>query len=275
MAPPADIAFDRNGALARLAGEAYQGFAPHVTRYLAVDATWLAKKDSPVTVAARLRNEAPLVVARSFGDGRVVAVLTTAGRGWSDWAGTLTFPILLQELQGYLTAGQTTELDAATGTPIDVRLSANRHLAGATVSLRTPYDATSVFAKVERRAEPDTGGNLVAHFGNRDRREVGRIGVYEATAIDKEGTPLVHRLVRSPASDESNLTALDAQSIAEELKGIDHVYHGYAELEDQTTRIAGMDASPYLFWLLVALLAGEQLLGYWSSYHPGRAEVVK
>jgi hypothetical protein len=274
-APPADIAFDRSGPLARLAGEAYQGFAPHVTRFLSVDATLLAKKDSPVTVAARLRNDAPLVVARPYGEGRVVAVLTTGGRAWSDWAGTLTFPILLQELQGYLTAGQSTESDAATGTPIDVRLNASRHLAGATISLRTPYDVTSPFAKLERRAEPDAVGMLVARFGVRDRRETGRIGIYEATSIDKDGTPSVRRDVRNAESEEGSLAALDARAIADELKGIDHVYHGYAELEDQTTRVAGMDASPYLFWLLVALLAGEQLLGYWSSYHPSRAEAAR
>jgi hypothetical protein len=273
-APPTDIAFDRSGPLARLAGEAYQGFAPHVTRYLSVDASSLAKKDSPVAVAARLRNNAPLVVVRPFGEGRVVAVLTTAGRAWSDWAGTLTFPILLQEMQGYLTAGQTTEQEAATGTPIDVQLNANRHPAGATVSLRTPYDVTSPFAKFERRAEPDAAGPLVAHFGNRDRRETGRIGIYEATCVDKDGMPSVRRDVRNTASEESNLAALDARALADELKGIDHVYHGYAEIEDQTTRVAGMDASPYLFWLLIALLAGEQLLGYWSSYHPSRAEVA-
>lgn len=269
-----DIAFDRNGPLARLAGEAYQGFVPHVSRYLAVDAAWLAKKDSPANVAARLRNGAPLVVAKPFGEGRAVAVLTTAGRAWSDWAGTLTFPILLQELQGYLTAGKTREPDAAAGTPIDVRLDANRHLAETVVSLRTPYDATSPLAKLERRAEPDDAGALVARFGARDRRETGRIGVYESRWADKDGTPSVRRDVRNAPREESDLAALDARSIAEQLKGIEHVYHGYAELEDQTARVAGIDASPYVFWLLVALLAGEQLLGYFASYHPSRAEAA-
>jgi hypothetical protein len=41
-------------------------------------------------------------------------------------------------------------------------------------------------------------------------------------------------------------------------------------LEDQTKRVAGVDMSPYLFWMLLALLAGEQVLGYLASYHPGR-----
>ncbi len=273
-ASPADVSFDRRGALARLAGEAYQGFSPHVSRYLAVDTARLAAKDSAnssaATVLARLRNDAPLVVARPFGKGRSVVVLTTAGKSWSSWAGSLTFPILLQELQGYLTAGQVAELGGATGEALEVRLDANRYLADAVVTLRTPYDATSPWSKVERPAEPADGGTIAATFAARDRRETGRVGVYEARFADKNGTPQVRREARNAAQREGDLAALDARGVAEQFKGIEFVYHGYAELEDQTKRVAGVDASPYLFWLLIALLAGEQLLGYLASYHPGQ-----
>jgi hypothetical protein len=271
----ADIAFDRRGALARLAGEAYQGFAPHVSRYLSVDAKRLGDKNSSFVVLARLRNDAPLIVAKPFGAGRSVVVLTTAGKAWSDWAGTLTFPILLQELQGYLTAGQAADNDEPTGTAIDVKLDAARFRADTPVALRTPYDATSTWAKLEHKAEAATGGALVAQFGARDRREAGMAGIYEATFADKDGGPQVRRMVRNVAASESDLAALDAREIAEQLKGIDHVYHGYAELQDQTQRVAGMDASPYLFGLLIALLAAEQALGYFASYHPSRAEASR
>lgn len=271
----ADIAFDRRGALARLAGEAYQGFAPHVSRYLTVDTKRLADKSSSSIVLARLRNDAPLIVAKPFEAGRSVVVLTTAGKAWSDWAGTLTFPILLQELQGYLTAGQAADNDEPTGTAIDVKLDAARFRPDTPVALHTPYDATSAWAKLEHKAEAATGGALVAQFAHRDRRESGMAGVYEATFADKDGGPQVRRVVRNVAASESNLAALDARSIAEQLKGIDHVYHGYAELQDQTQRVAGMDASPYLFGLLLALLAAEQALGYFASYHPSRAEAAR
>ncbi|MEX2187759.1 MAG: BatA and WFA domain-containing protein [Pirellulales bacterium] len=265
-----DIAFDRRGALARLAGEAYQGFAPHLSRYLAIDAARLAAKDSPATVLARLRNDAPLVVARPFGQGRSVVVLTTAGKLWSDWAGSLTFPILLQELQGYLTAGQAAQFGGATGELLELPLDANRYAADTLVTLRTPYDATSPWSKIERKAEPADGGALAARFAARDRRETGRIGIYEASYADKSGSSQVRREARNAAASEGDLTALDARDVAEQLGGVDFVYHGYAELENQTNRVAGVDSSPYLFWLLFALLAGEQLLAYLASYHPSR-----
>jgi hypothetical protein len=50
----------------------------------------------------------PLVVARNFGKGRVVAVMTTAGRKWNNWAAggpaSFTFPVLMVEMQKYLSS---------------------------------------------------------------------------------------------------------------------------------------------------------------------------
>jgi hypothetical protein len=50
----------------------------------------------------------PLVIARNFGKGRVVAVMTTAGRKWNNWAAggpaSFTFPVLMVEMQKYLSS---------------------------------------------------------------------------------------------------------------------------------------------------------------------------
>src|SRR5205823_118817 len=48
----------------------------------------------------------PLVVAKTFGRGRCVAFLTTAGRAWNDWAGgspaSVTYPVIMLDLQKYM-----------------------------------------------------------------------------------------------------------------------------------------------------------------------------
>lgn len=72
----------------------------------------------------------PLVVSSQFGKGRVVVFLTTAGRAWNDWAGgslaSPTYPVVLLELQKYLTASNS---DAAylVGTPVEVQLDSGRY----------------------------------------------------------------------------------------------------------------------------------------------------
>jgi hypothetical protein len=71
----------------------------------------------------------PLVVASQFGKGRVVVFLTSAGRSWNDWAGgslaSPTYPVILLELQKYLTAGNS---DSAylVGAPLELQLDSGR-----------------------------------------------------------------------------------------------------------------------------------------------------
>jgi hypothetical protein len=51
----------------------------------------------------------PLVVSGTYGKGRTVAFMTTAGTAWNDWAGgglaSSTFPAVMWELQKFLTSG--------------------------------------------------------------------------------------------------------------------------------------------------------------------------
>jgi hypothetical protein len=50
----------------------------------------------------------PLLVAKEFGKGRTVAVMTTAGLRWNDWAGggpaSFTYPMIMLEMQKYLSS---------------------------------------------------------------------------------------------------------------------------------------------------------------------------
>jgi hypothetical protein len=276
-APTSDIVFDRHAALARLAGEAYQGFAPHVARYVAVDAAPLADGKSATAVLARLRNNAPLIVARPFGEGRSVAILTTAGRAWSDWAGTLTFPILMQELHGYLSAARQTPETAAVGAAVQWPLDPGRFLYTAQATCATPYEVTSGLATITRPLASTGQGaaaRLLAAFGERDRRETGRAGIYEIRVADKDGAARTKQFVRNTSIEESNLAFLDGRAIADELKGVDYVYHDVAELHVAANRIAGAELSPYLLVALVALLAIEQALAYLAGYHARREAAI-
>jgi hypothetical protein len=50
----------------------------------------------------QVRFGSPLVVAKRFGRGRVVAVMTTAGKEWNDWLGQYSYVPMILEIQSYL-----------------------------------------------------------------------------------------------------------------------------------------------------------------------------
>lgn len=72
----------------------------------------------------------PLVVASRFGKGRVVAVLTSAGRSWNDWAAggpaSFTFPVIMLQMQKYLSS-LGAEADLTVGMTRFFELDPNRY----------------------------------------------------------------------------------------------------------------------------------------------------
>ncbi len=68
----------------------------------------------------------PLVLASRFGRGRVVTVMTTAGKEWNDWAGgaepaSFSYPPMILEMQSYLTSlGSEANLTVGTRLRLDL-----------------------------------------------------------------------------------------------------------------------------------------------------------
>ena len=72
----------------------------------------------------------PLIVVRTFGKGRVVAVMTTAGRKWNNWAAggpaSFTFPVVMLEMQKYLSSIGSGEAALTVGTERTFEVDAAR-----------------------------------------------------------------------------------------------------------------------------------------------------
>ncbi|MCC6421671.1 MAG: BatA domain-containing protein [Gemmataceae bacterium] len=77
----------------------------------------------------RLLYSHPLVITSSFGQGRVVAVLTTAGKEWNDWAGGITGSVLyapiVWEMQNWLSS-QSGDAGLTVGTPLTLAVDRKR-----------------------------------------------------------------------------------------------------------------------------------------------------
>ena len=99
-----DVEADASHFVFRVFAETRNSFLNSVTveRYFACKAGWKPPTGSTVRVLARLRNGAPLVVERSFGKGRVVAMLSTAAPQWNNWARNPSFVVAMLDLQAHL-----------------------------------------------------------------------------------------------------------------------------------------------------------------------------
>jgi hypothetical protein len=275
IASRSDVQFEKGGLLDRLAAATYQNIPVRIARYIALDRKWQTDAKSPTRIVARLRGGAPLILERSLGRGRVVAVLSTAGRDWNEWSTAFTFPIFMQELAGQLSAGRQTDDVSAVGSPIEVALPANRFAAGAKATLRTPYGEASPMAKIAATIE-SAGGELArVTVGKDNYLQTALVGVYELQVTARDGANEVRRVARVTAPGESDLATLDGRQLAETLPRIEYVLHTADEVQRQAERVAGVNISPWVFAGLAALLVVEQVLAFVCSYHPPRVAAAK
>ncbi|MFH1920933.1 MAG: BatA domain-containing protein [Planctomycetota bacterium] len=231
-----------------------------VSRYFSVPEGWEPGPDSTTRVIARLRNGAPLAVERNFGDGRVVAFLTTAAPTWNNWArNNPSFVVAMLEMQAFLASRPSEDVSNLVGSPVEIEFDPSRY--DAAVRFSTPEEHAVPMAAIDAVATPE--GALCVSLPVTDRS-----GVYEATLTRKDGTQEVRRYALNVEAEEGDLETLGGRELAERLKGIEYAYEPAAEFEYAAEELAGYNMSEPLLYLLVLLLIGEQILAWSAGYHP-------
>jgi hypothetical protein len=232
-----------------------------ISRYFALAETWRPPADSTVQTIARLRNNAPLVVEQRFGDGRVVAFLTTASPRWNNWAANPSFVVIMQELQAYLASVRPIELAREVGTPLELTLDPARYQPQ--VRLLPPgedqlgglsMDATPVQSGLQVTL-PDTDAS----------------GIYRLALSTTDGKAETRLFAFNVPPEEGNLKLLTGEQLAERLRGVRFEYQRAEDFEFDPTAEAGFNLGQAILYFLVILLIGEQLLAYSISYHPPAA----
>ena len=244
----------------RAADERY-GFLQTVLvhEYFAAPQDWRPAPDSTTQVVAQLRNRAPLVVERAFGKGRVVAFLTTAAPVWNNWAKNPSFVIAAQDLLAYLAVRLSADGSYQVGANLALKFDPSQYQKQ--VRFRTPTEDAAPTAAID--ATPTTEGSLVASLSETDNS-----GVYEARLTKNDGTIEARRYAVNVNPDEGNLAALSGPQLAARLDGVKFRYEQAAAFHYTLGELAGYNMGPWLLYLLVVLLAGEQILAWSASYHP-------
>jgi hypothetical protein len=240
-----------------------------VTRYFATAKDWLPEPDSTTRIIARLRNKAPLAVEGKFGDGRVVAFLTKASPldtqlgSWNNWGrNNPSFVVAMLELQSYLSAPRHPDNGRPVGAPLEV-----------------PVDVAKVLPQVRFVMPQAAGGGTLAVDATSFAKghaavlaDTGIAGIYRAELTETTGGAIERRFALNVAAEEGDLKRLNGTQLAGRLEGVRYKYHEARDINYGPQQLAGFNLSTGLLWLLIAVLAGEQVLAYACSYHPSRRE---
>ena len=242
-----------------------------VEQYLRPPLNWKPEPDSNVQVAASLRNGMPLVVERKFGDGRVVAFLTTVEPGWNNWGNDPSFVVVALKLQSYLAASRRAFDSRPVGTPIVVQLEVDKFRQD--MQFIAPGETPETRTVIERaatRAQSDSPVMAAAiGLGMVDGEvQTDRSGIYEAWPVTTSGQADVRRFALNVDPEEGDLKIAESKNL---LAALDPVKAEFRPAEEFTYELAGLggnNRSLLLMALLLALLIAEQALAYSASYHP-------
>lgn len=248
-----------------------------VERFLRPASDWKPDPDSSVQVAAWLRNRQPLAVERKFGQGRVVALLSTAAPTWNNWGNDPSFVVMVLKLQSHLASRRRDVEQRLVGSPLALAVEAAKYRPE--LIFVAPDETPGARVAIERRGErgaPDApileaelggGGSL---GGANDAGETDRSGIYEAWAMTLAGETDVRRYALNVDPAEGDLALLSGKPLLDKLAPVKADYRAAEEYAAETSRLAGDNRGLLLMVILVVLLLAEQWLGYWASYHPAR-----
>jgi hypothetical protein len=239
----------------------------------------------------------PLVLTHRFGKGRVVAFLTTAGKGWSKWAGgcpaSATYPIVVLELQKFLSSGDE-EMNRFVGAPLTIELDAAQY----ENKMRRYYQpevqeapaGTPQPAPGKRAGLTDLGEQLGVADQNKVTLtfdEARKPGVYLFDLFPRQQAGGVEPKPEQRAFVFNVDTLAEGdlkRSSKEELernptnaphdRGKITLYGSRANFMELTQQVADTSQSPWLFLVLLVLLVGEQALAMHLSFHLKSGEAL-
>jgi hypothetical protein len=232
----------------------------NVNRYFSAPKDWQADRQSATQVIAKLRNGAPLAVERKFGEGRVIAFLTTAAPTWNNWArNNPSFVVAMLELQAFLGGQAEDATSRLVGSPVEMDLDASAYQPQ--VRFSSPDEDKLPTVTVD--AVPKADGSLGVMLAGTDRS-----GIYTVrlTRVDSTSEDRLFALNVDP--EEGDLKALDGSELAARLQGVHYQYEQAASFRAAAEELAGYNLAEPLLYLLVLLLVGEQILAWSASYHP-------
>jgi hypothetical protein len=236
-----------------------------VEYYYSLADDWIPPDDGSTRVIARLRNQAPLVIEKRIGEGRVIAQLTKLSTGntplgrWSNWSLNPAFPVLANEMLNYLAARSGSDELHHVGEDLVVAAPEAEFEPAVRVVLPGEGDARP---ELELDATP-AAGQLTATLP-----AVPTSGVYHAQWQARAGGVERHDYAFNVVTEgEGDLALVGREELASQFADLKLELHDATDMVVDDQRLAGYQMGEALLGALVALLLTEQALAYSASYH--------
>jgi hypothetical protein len=240
----------------------------------------------------------PFIVSKRFGKGRVVACMTSASTRWNEWAGgsvaSFTFPMLITDLQKYLTGGNE-ESNRKMGETIELVREASAfepriiHTHKDGFDDKAPGDKNGAPEKdagpakpVVTTVEPNKEGLLVFAFTQKKKSGMDKFDLQprgepvpppEAKAfvfnVDTEAESDLRRTAKDKLErNTSGGSGAQDQPKVKLVIGNDKLFKPGATLEEiQSERKSDWSEEPWFYLLFIVILVIEQALAVHLSFH--------
>jgi hypothetical protein len=236
-----------------------------INKYYGLRQDWTAEigAKSHAEVIARLRNGAPLAVEKTFGKGRVAALLALPVEPHGDWARNVSFVVTMLEMQSHLAprndAGGD---DRHVGTPLVLVGDAKVYRPEA--QILPPETAQSGAVTLQAVSSPE---GLKWEFG-----ETFQAGFYRIEQSRLDDTLSVRAIPLNVDSGEGDLTRFEEADLRNQLPGVNFIYRATGNFKPADNESGASYLSTLLLYVLAAVLLGEQALAYSASYHSSPRE---
>jgi hypothetical protein len=253
-----DVTVEDHPVVAVLAGQRNPLLdAVRIERFWAIDRGFDAAGHG-VRRLLSLRTGQPLVIEKTFGDGLVVAVLTTAAPEWNNWArANPSWVVVLLELEGHLARLRRRAESVTVGEPVTVRLEAG--VDEPDVHFLVPPDA----AVVRQTAVATSGPMLEAMLP-----ATAHAGLVEARWRRLDGSERQRSFAVNVDPGEGRLERAGVGRLEAALRGVPFRYDRAADVAATAGDFAGRPLALPLLIVVAALLLLEQLVAYAAGYHP-------
>lgn len=263
----ADIAAGKHPVF-RLFGLEQNSYLYDVTirKYFGVRSDWSAEvgNRNHAEVIASLRNGGPLAAEKTYGQGRVIALLTLPVDPHSDWARNGSFVVTALELQSYLAprddAGGD---DRRVGTPLVE--TGDPQTDRPEASIQPPTTGAGATTTVQAVASP-----TMLRWEFSDTRSA---GFYRVQKVRLDDSVVVRSVPFNVDPLEGELARTDETELRQVLEGVTFHYRQAERFLPAESETAATSGSTLILYFLALLLLGEQALAYAASYHAPRSEV--
>ncbi|MEL7496345.1 MAG: BatA domain-containing protein [Planctomycetota bacterium] len=203
----------------------------------------------------------PLVVEQSFGNGRVIAVLTTAGPSWNNWMRNATFLPIMLLIQDHLAAGRYRSAERLVGEPEMIQVASSKYARQVRRLFRESLEPTQSSEQFDLVLD----GNNVQLVS--EPNQIVAAGIDEVWLGETEGGVVARRTAFNVDGQEGDLSVLENQKLVGSFSTVRPTLVKWDEFNPEPKTRPASSLSQILLLVLIGTLVGEQCFAYLTNYH--------